>query len=63
MVDASKAYAEAMTSIVKFLLEDNDRKEKDLQEGRKRTKQFIGYTMAEMRKVILAEVSNLESSM
>ncbi len=56
MVDSCKAYLEAMSSTVKFLLAKNYPMKKDLQEARKRTEQSVGSTMAEMRKVKLIEV-------
>ena len=37
MVDASKFYAEATSSTVKFLLAENDRMAKGFQEARQRT--------------------------
>jgi len=37
LIDASKAYIEATSSIVKFLLAENDQMAKDLQEIRQRT--------------------------
>lgn len=37
MADSSKAYAEAMSSTIKFLLADNDRMTKELQEAIQRT--------------------------
>ena len=63
LADASKAYEEATSSTVKFLLAENARMEKDLQEAMQRTEQSVGSVMEEMRKVILAEVSTLETTM
>ena len=63
MADASKAYAEAMSSTIKFFLVENDRMENELQEAKQRTKYSAGFAMPEMRKLTLAEVSTLETTM
>lgn len=63
MDDASKAYAESMRSTVKFLLSQNDQMEKDLQESRQKTEQSKGSAMVEMRKVILAKLATLQTTM
>jgi len=62
MVDASKAYVEAMSSTINFLLEENDRMEKDLQEVSQRIEQFVGYAKEEIRKEIHAKVLTLETT-
>lgn len=63
MVEASKAYAEAMSSTVNFLIAANGQMVKDLQEARKRTKQSTGSTMTDMKKEIDAKISTLEATM
>ena len=62
MVEASKAYAEATSSMVKFSIVENDQMEKDLQEARQRIEQLAGSTMTEMKKSIVVEISTLEAT-
>ena len=63
MVEASKAYVEAMSLTIKFLITENDRMAKDLQEAMQRVEKFAGSAMTEMKKVIVAEISTLEATM
>lgn len=63
LANASKAYAEAISSAIKFLIAENDRMAKDLQEARQSIDQFVGFAMVEMRKSMLTEVSTLETTM
>lgn len=63
LADANKAYAEATSSSVKFLIAENEHMVKDLQATRKREEQPTWSTMAEMRKMILTKASTLEKVM
>lgn len=47
---------------MKFLLAKFDQIEKDLQVARERAEQYVGFSMVEMKKVILVEVSTLETT-
>ena len=58
--DATKAYAEAMSLSVKFLIAENERMSKELKAIRQIEEQSIGSTIAEMKMAILGEVSALE---
>lgn len=49
----SKDYAEAMSSMLKFLITENDRMANDLQEARQRIEQPAGSTMTEVKKKYL----------
>lgn len=49
--------------MVKLLIVENDQMVKELQEARQRTQQFACSIMAEMKKAIFSEVSNLETTM
>lgn len=63
MAKASKAYAEATSSMVKFLITENDRMMKELQDAKQRTKQFVGSSTSEMKKEMAVEIANLEATM
>lgn len=54
--EALKAYVESIRLIVKFLIIENQRMTKDLQEVMKRTKKSVGSAMGEMKKEILVEI-------
>lgn len=63
MAEASKAYVDATSLTVKFLVAKNDRMAKELQEAKKRSEQPAGSTMIEMKKEIVVETSTLEATM
>lgn len=63
MVEDFKAYAEATSSTVKFMIAKNDQMVKDLQEAWQRTKQSTGSTMTYIKKEIVVEISTLEATM
>ena len=63
MVDATMAYERATSSNSKFLLAENEHMAKNLQASRQKVEKSIGSAMEKTRKVILAEVSTLETTM
>lgn len=67
LVDATLTYGGATSSNAKFMLTENEQMEMNLQDVRQEAEQLreqsTVYAMADMRKVILAEVSTLETTM
>jgi len=53
--DDTKAYAKSMSSSVNFLIEENERMNRELQAARQREEKSIGSTRVEMKKAIHAE--------
>lgn len=67
VVDSNLAYAGITSSNSKFLLDENEKMARNLQEAKQEAKksrqQSVGSIMAEMKKVILSKVSTLETTM
>jgi len=63
MAEASKAYSKATSSTVKFLIAENDRMVKNLQEAKKIVEKSTGSTMTEMKRAIVVKILNLEATM
>lgn len=61
MVDATKAYVEATSLSVKFLIAKNKCMAKELEVARQREEQSIGSSRAEMKMAIVADVLALET--
>lgn len=58
--NATRAYAEATSSSVRFLIEENERMAKELQMTNQGGELVTSSTRAELKKVIVDEVSSLE---
>lgn len=63
LANATKAYVEATISIVRFLIAENEHMVKELQATKQQEEKAITSTRAEWRKVILDEVTSLETFM
>jgi len=63
LADVTKAYTEAMSSSVKFLITDIECMAKKLQVARQSKEQSTGSTKVEMKKEILSKLSTLETIM
>lgn len=63
LVDATKTYFEPTSSSVRFLIVENERMAKELQEAKQGEEKVTTSAIAELRKVILDEVSSLETVM
>ena len=61
LADATRAYAEATSSSVRFWIPENECMAKELQAVMQREEKSTGFSRAEMNKSILAEVSTLET--
>ena len=61
MVDAINAYAKAMSSSVRFVITENERMAKELQEAKQREEQSTWSVRAEMKMAIFAKVLALET--
>lgn len=60
LVDATKAYAEAMSLSVNLFIEKSECMAKEFQVARRREEELIGSTRAEMEREILSQVSSPE---
>lgn len=63
LTDATKAYAEAASMSVRFLIAKNERMDKELQAAKQGGEHVTTSTRAELRRTILDEVSPLETVM
>ena len=63
LVDSTKSYVEATSSIVRFLIAENEHMAKELQVAKKGGEQATASTIAELRREIMDEVSSLETFM
>ena len=63
LADATRAYAKATSLSVRFFIVENERMAKELQTTKQGGELVIASTQAEMKKVILDEVSSLETVM
>lgn len=63
LADSIKAYADATSSSVRFLTAENEKMDKVLQATKQGGEHVIAYARAELRRLILDEVSPLETFM
>lgn len=63
LVDATRAYAEATSSSVRFLIDENERMAKVLQMDKKGGELVTTSAQEELKKTILDEVLSLETVM
>ena len=63
LADATRAYAEATSSSVRFLIVENERMAKELQTAKQGGELVIAFSQAEVKKAILDEVFSLDTVM